>query len=736
MKYINVMFWTKPSRLHNNVQVLVSPTDIHLFNERLKHFVLKGTVLSHDIQKLFDGQKVMSYTRMKADSFSWTSYHNLEGIYQWMTDIAAENSEKLNLTAIGLSAEGREILAIEFHNPKAKGTVIIEGGLHGNEWITTEFVTYLIYHIAKADKARNVKLQQVATKYRWILIPVANPDGYVYSMSNDRMWRKNRNKLGNGLVGVDLNRNFDYNFCSHDSSNKSTDDNYCGSRPFSEPETQAISNYVRRNSYNLKFYFSIHAYGQKIIVPYSDRVKHLENFSEIENYGKQAILQIYKLYRVKYGIGTIYDIYGYRSSGDSVSWVKKSYNVKYALTFLLRDNGTYGYALPPAMILPSCKEMLVGLLEVMTVHKMKLINLIIILFISAGKCLSKKYHNYTLYRGIPISEGHLNFFRNLSNLYDANYWREPGLVYRPTEFVIPPEYKMLFTRHALMEGIYYTTIMEDVQSAFDMQSVKTYIRRNMASFDWLSYFRLDDIYSWLQDLNHLYPQRIQIKNIGKSFEKRDILAVEVRLPSSTNRPKIIVEGGIHAREWISVAFATYFLHEIVTSPESNDTALKAAAERFEWSFVPVLNPDGYEYSHVKDRMYRKNMNGVDLNRNFGIEFGGIGTSSNRKSETYPGQYAFSEPESTAMGQYVESKSDKLQYYLAFHSYGQYLIIPYAFSSLHMDNYDEVYTMGLLAAKRIEQRYNTMYTVGTAYDTVGYKVSGVSGCWVKKSFSVP
>lgn len=88
---------------------------------------------------------------------------------------------------------------------------------------------------------------------------------------------------------------------------------------------------------------------------------------------------------------------------------------------------------------------------------------IITLILSASECFSKKYYNYTLYRGIPTKEEHLRFFGNLNKLYDANYWREPGLVHRPTEFVIPPEKRMAFIRHATSEGIYYTTIMEDIQ---------------------------------------------------------------------------------------------------------------------------------------------------------------------------------------------------------------------------------------------------------------------------------
>lgn len=60
---------------------------------------------------------------------------------------------------------------------------------------------------------------------------------------------------------------------------------------------------------------------------------------------------------------------------------------------------------------------------------------------------------------------------------------------------------------------------------------------------------------------------------------------------------MIVEGGIHAREWISIAFVTYFLHRILTANEN--TALKDIAESYEWFFVPVLNPDGYEHTHLK-----------------------------------------------------------------------------------------------------------------------------------------
>ncbi|CAH0690329.1 unnamed protein product [Spodoptera exigua] len=92
----------------------------------------------------------------------------------------------------------------------------------------------------------------------------------------------------------------------------------------------------------------------------------------MENFGKQAILNIYNLYGTKYGIGTTYDTLGLRISGNSASWVKKTLGVRYVFTFLLRDNGHYGFALPPSQIMPTCEETVSGLTELMLAKPRKI----------------------------------------------------------------------------------------------------------------------------------------------------------------------------------------------------------------------------------------------------------------------------------------------------------------------------------------------------------------------------
>ena len=76
--------------------------------------------------------------------------------------------------------------------------------------------------------------------------------------------------------------------------------------------------------------------------------------------------------------------------------------------------------------------------------------------------------------------------------------------------------------------------------------------------------------------------------------------------------------------------------------------------------VPLVNPDGYEFSRNEDRQWRKNRRknpgskcfGVDLNRNFGKKFG-TASSKNPCDEDFRGSNAFSEPESFALKEYVE-----------------------------------------------------------------------------------
>lgn len=129
----------------------------------------------------FDSQLIQRYQRLQVDTYTWETYHTLDDIYQWLSDTALKYPSIVELDSIGKSAEGRNIYAIGIKRPGAKGRVLIEGGMHGNEWISTEFVTYLIHQLIHANATKNGNFIHVANLYHWYLVPVVNPDGYEFS---------------------------------------------------------------------------------------------------------------------------------------------------------------------------------------------------------------------------------------------------------------------------------------------------------------------------------------------------------------------------------------------------------------------------------------------------------------------------------------------------------------------------------------------------------------------------
>lgn len=72
---------------------------------------------------------------------------------------------------------------------------------------------------------------------------------------------------------------------------------------------------------------------------------------------------------------------------------------------------------------------------------------------------------------------------------------------------------------------------------------------------------------------------------------------------------------------------------------------------------------------------------------------GVGASDNPCSETHAGPVAFSDPESTALKAFYEERKDEIQVYLAFHSYGQYILSPWGYTYDHVHNYDQLMQIG-------------------------------------------
>lgn len=91
---------------------------------------------------------------------------------------------------------------------------------------------------------------------------------------------------------------------------------------------------------------------------------------------------------------------------------------------------------------------------------------------------------------------------------------------------------------------------------------------------------------------------MELENIGTSLEGRNLVFAKISTNPNANNPIILIDGGIHAREWIAPAVVLYVLQQLVESGENSDLL-----DGIDWYLLPVLNPDGYDYSHTTVRIY-------------------------------------------------------------------------------------------------------------------------------------
>lgn len=352
-------------------------------------------------------------------------------------------------------------------------------------------------------------------------------------------------------------------------------------------------------------------------------------------------------------------------------------------------------------------------------------------------CEKIRYDNHTLYKLKPKTENQLDVLKKLYFENDKlDFWSAPVAIGKELSVVITPALKSQFINILQQNDIESEISIENIQSVIDQQTVKSFQARSGSKMLWDTYYTLDGIYNWLKDLAEEHPGVVTLIKGGSTYEKRDILGIKIS--HGSGKKNVFIEGGIHAREWISPATVNYITNELLYSdyPET-----KAAATEFDWYIFPVTNPDGYAWTHEEDRLWRKNRRpygeefGVDLNRNWNSNWGGLGTSDIPSSNNYAGPGPFSEIETRSIATLIEELAPQMELYLSFHSSGQLLLIPYGNTTDPLDNYYDAIKIGRRAMGSLSVRYGTQYTAGNIAEAI-YFATGTSMDWVKERLHVP
>ena len=234
----------------------------------------------------------------------------------------------------------------------APANVVIIGGIHAREWISPSTCMYFADNLIdriKNDPAYANLMRRVAV----YIIPSLNPDGYVYTWTNDRYWRKNRRNNGNGTRGVDLNRNYATGWGGQGSSSNTSSEIYRGPSPMSEPENQGLANLVQ-NLPNVVGFIDYHSYSQLIMWPWGYQSALCPDDAVHRFVGGRMRSAIFNYSGMVYQDGPINTTI-YPASGTTVDWFYSPIGA-ISMTVELRDTGQYGFLLPESQILPTQQE--------------------------------------------------------------------------------------------------------------------------------------------------------------------------------------------------------------------------------------------------------------------------------------------------------------------------------------------------------------------------------------------
>ncbi|KAJ8720778.1 hypothetical protein PYW08_006243 [Mythimna loreyi] len=335
--------------------------DFLLYNEEqqkmasfLREHGLNYTVLIDDVRGKLDEALVKTFptkrNAVSGDSFTWTAYPSLHEINDYLNKMALAYPTHCKISTIGKTAHSKPIYMLKITNGDANNkAILVDSGTHGREWTSVISTLYFIDSIVR----KFYQQPKYITTKDWYIIPVLNPDGYDYSLTTDRLWRKNRRKLSGMCYGIDINRNFDYNWGKEGSTQKPCSNNYCGPVPFSEEESKALKGVADKR---FTGYLSVHSAGTKVLYPlganHDDHRRHLYMTKEIalamRKIGGLQFLNrdIEKMGKIKYGM--------------AMDWM---YFVKEILhSYILETRGQYGFDyIPPEQILPAAKEVDAGL---------------------------------------------------------------------------------------------------------------------------------------------------------------------------------------------------------------------------------------------------------------------------------------------------------------------------------------------------------------------------------------
>ncbi|CRK19062.1 hypothetical protein BN1708_012515 [Verticillium longisporum] len=333
------------------LDIVVSPENV----DAVSRLATNTTILVEDIGAAFAEEDTASLYAVPSETW-FTTYHSYADHLTFLNDLQSSFPTQSEIFTTGSSFQGRALTGIHIWGSGGKGSkpaVIFHGTVHAREWISTMTTEYMAYQLL-TKYATDTGVKAAVDKFDYYIIPVLNPDGFVYTQTTNRLWRKNRQTLsGSSCVGRDPNRNWPYK--------------WEGRAAADAPEIRGAKAQVDTLAAGrgIRFYIDFHSYGQYILWPfgYSCSVVAPDDsaLSAMASRGASAIRAV---------SGTAYTIGNacralYATTGDSTDYLHGVAKSTYTYTLELRDKGTNGFSLPASQIQPTVRETWAGVLAML-----------------------------------------------------------------------------------------------------------------------------------------------------------------------------------------------------------------------------------------------------------------------------------------------------------------------------------------------------------------------------------
>ncbi|ALC48901.1 CG42264, partial [Drosophila busckii] len=366
-------------------------------------------------------------------------------------------------------------------------------------------------------------------------------------------------------------------------------------------------------------------------------------------------------------------------------------------------------------------------------------------------CLDRQ--RWRVFRRLFGSSVHLSFFHSLFNtlfrtlLAGSEVWNinQDGI-----DILI--EHKNVEAAQKFMEksDFSYNVMIDDIEAAIDQTYTEVsdeqaesananyslpWLQREGSLLTWRRYHDHGDLQQFLQNTLETHADLAEIIQIGLTRNKRPM---EVLRISNGNRANwsVFVDAGLQARDWLSPAALSYAIAKLTWL--WGEGQLERAMRRIDWYFLPLANPDGYQYSRLTDRLWTKNRNydidsgcyGVNLDRNFEYAWGGAGATQNACKNLYQGSKSFSEPESRAIRNFLLGMRNDLGAYISLGGYGQTITYPWGDADYLTHNERQLRHTARQAVLNFRRLNHAEYSMGTSY-TQKMARAGNSADWVQQ-----